>query len=345
MKTVDLFAGAGGLSIGLKQAGFEPVCAVEMDNDASRTYSRHSPKAKVYSDNIENVDLSNYSGVELVCGGPPCQPFSTGGLRAGKYDSRNMIPAFIDTVHLLNPKAFLIENVPGLAVGKRREYLNQILEKLETLGYKVTWKVLNAADYGVPQSRRRLFIVGLKGIDFSFPNPTHGPNGQTPYITAGDVLTDQPYGTQNTSKITYAKKPDLRPSPYHGLLFNGGGRPIDMSKPSPTILASAGGNKTHFVDVKGEVPRYHSYLNDGGTPRTGQLNGARRLTPEESALLQSFPKDLVFCGARSSQYRQIGNAVPPKLAEALGQELFRHINLLSNEVYSSKTVTRQITLF
>jgi DNA (cytosine-5)-methyltransferase 1 len=104
-------------------------------------------------------------------------------------------------------------------------------------------------------------------------------------------------------------------------LFNGGGRPIDLGAPCHTILASAGGNKTHFIDTLGLVPAYHAHLSKGGKPRTGTLEGGRRLTPEESALIQTFPRATKFCGARSSRYTQIGNAVPPLLAEALGRTL------------------------
>jgi DNA (cytosine-5)-methyltransferase 1 len=119
--------------------------------------------------------------------------------------------------------------------------------------------------------------------------------------------------------VTYAKRPQLRPSPYDGLLFNGGGRPIDLSAPARTILASAGGNKTPFYDVGEVVPLYHEHLRSGGTPREGRVPAARRLTVAECAALQSFPEDMVFVGTRSSQYTQVGNAVPPLLAEAIGR--------------------------
>lgn len=135
------------------------------------------------------------------------------------------------------------------------------------------------------------------------------------------MRSDEILGDANASKVFYAKKPDLRPSPYDGQLFNGGGRPINLSVPSHTILASAGGNKTHFIDTLNLVPQYHSELMRGGKPRQGILNGGRRLTPEESALLQSFPPTMRFFGSRSSRYAQIGNAVPPVLAEALGRAI------------------------
>src|SRR5690606_16446866 len=116
----------------------------------------------------------------------------------------------------------------------------------------------------------------------------------------------------------YAKNPDLRPNPYHGQLFNGGGRAINLEAPAPTILASAGGNKTHFIDIGKRVPPYHRHLMRGGKPRTGELPEARRLTVLECAALQTFPEGMKFVGPRSSQYAQVGNAVPPRLAAILG---------------------------
>jgi DNA (cytosine-5)-methyltransferase 1 len=133
------------------------------------------------------------------------------------------------------------------------------------------------------------------------------------------VKKNKPLGEPPSCPVVYAKYPDLRPSPYAGHLYNGGGRPINLSKPSHTILASAGGYKTHWVDTQDVAVEYHEHLMGGGKPRPGTVPGARRLTVEESALLQTFPRDLVFAGSRSAQYTQVGDAVPPLLAEALGR--------------------------
>ena len=319
---LDLFAGAGGLSLGLQRAGFQTVCAVESDPDAARTYASHCAGTEVREGRVEGQDFGEFRGrVSLVCGGPPCQPFSSGGLRRGESDDRNGLPSFVRAVESVEPEAVLVENVPGLAVGKRKEALEELVSDLKSLGYRAEWEVLNAADYGVPQSRRRLFIVGLRAGSFLWPEPTHGEGTPQERIAAGQVLSDEPVGPPNRSLVTYAKNPDLRPSPYHGLLFNGGGRPIDLERPAPTILASAGGNKTPFLDTLGVVPTYHAHLKGGGEPDIGEVPGARRLTVREAARLQSFPDEVEFHGRPSSQYRQIGNAVPPLLARALGESL------------------------
>ena len=327
---IDLFAGAGGLTVGLKAAGVRTHYAVEVEPYRVATFSGHSPDVTFVGTDVRKVAFSRFRGrAELVYGGPPCQPFSSGGLRKATADQRNMVPEFVRAVREISPAAFMMENVPGLMVGDRRQYLREIVKSFDEMGYLTTAKVLNAASFGVPQKRRRLFIVGILGAEFVFPAETHGPGRSRPYVSSGEVLSSEPYGEPNPSKIFYAKNPDLRPSPYDGHIFNGGGRPIDRSRPCNTILASAGGNKTHFIDTLGLAPEYHRHLLDGGSPRHGVLNGARRLTVQESALIQSFPPNFVFSGPRSAQYRQVGDAVPPLLASVLGKALIRQMGQAS----------------
>ena len=143
------------------------------------------------------------------------------------------------------------------------------------LGYSTTWRVLEAADYGVPQKRRRLFIVGTTTArSFSFPPPSHGAAARRRYRSASSVIGHEaPPGTPNSAIVTYALHPSLRPSAYHGHLYNGGGRPIELTKPAPTMLASMGGNKTPWVDTLGIVPEYHAHLIAGGSPRYGLVPG------------------------------------------------------------------------
>lgn len=331
---IDIFASAGGLTLGFKDAKVqnvcpvETVCAVEIERYRVETFARHTPRAEILNTDIQRVDFAAYRGkIELVYGGPPCQPFSSGGHQRAARDERDMIPAFIRAIGAMRPAAFFMENVPGLVTGERRPYFAKILAEYRALGFTVAWQVVNAADYGVPQKRRRLFVVGMRGREFVFPAPSHGPKRRHPHVAVRDVLPLHQIGEPNPSRVFYAKRPDTRPSPYDGHLFNGGGRAIDRDQPCHTILASAGGNKTHFFDDFGLVPEYHRHLLAGGEPREGSLPGARRLTVAESAVIQTFPKGMVFEGPRSAQYHQVGDAVPPKLAAAMARALVRQLRL------------------
>lgn len=319
---IDLFSGAGGLSLGLEQAGWNPVLAVELDQQACQTYAANFPSATVFSGDICSVDFHRFRGtVDLVAGGPPCQPFSVAGSQRSFHDPRDMLPQFVRVVREVQPRAFLIENVAGLASARHRAYLDQIVSELAELGFHVDIHVVNAADYGVPQERKRIFALGTRESEFEFPAPTHGPNRSKPFVPAQEALSDAPFDEPNRAIVTYAKKPVLRPSPWAGMLVNGGGRPINLDKPSQTIPASAGGNRTHIIDPDGVLLDYHAHLVGGGAPRKGRVGGVRRLTVRESARLQSFPDDFVFLGKRSAQYRHVGNAVPPQLAQAVGTAL------------------------
>lgn len=318
MIALDLFAGAGGLSLGLQRAGFTVAAAIEQDRDAATTYAAAHPDVHVMRTSVEEVDFSPWrDGIDLLAGGPPCQPFSTGGKRLGKSDPRDAMPAMLDAIRIVRPRAVLIENVAGLASAKRRPYFLWLLAALEAQGYSVASRVLDATEYGVPQHRRRLLIVGLRRGSFVVPTPTHGPGRGRGLVTVEMALRDVDPGSPNPSPVVYAKRPHVRPSLHSGLLFNGSGRPLDLHAPSPTILAIAGGNKTHFVDTRGVAERYHRHLLGGGRPRAGRVGGAVRLTLAQSAALQSFPPDMTWAGRRTVRFRQVGNAVPPLLAEAV----------------------------
>ena len=325
---IDLFAGCGGLSIGLARAGFSIEAAVEIEADACSTFASLHTRAALYDDDIARIDFKQFRGeIRLVAAGVPCQPFSSGGKRLAAADPRDGFPEFLRAVRQIAPDAVLVENVAGLARGARRGYLASIIHALEDIGFSTAWQCLNAADYGLPQKRVRLFLVGLRGREFEFPMPTHGPGRSHSLISAGSILSrEYVIGEPNPSVVTYARNPDVRPRPYDGHLFNGGGRPIDLGRPSHTILASAGGNKTHWIDTLNVVPAYHARLNAGSSPFEGAVPGARRITVAESALLQSFPVEMKFAGPRSKQYTQVGNAVPPLLGEVLGSALAEQLS-------------------
>ena len=249
-----------------------------------------------------------------------------------------MVPEFLRALDEIRPRAFLMENVYGLASPSHRGYLKEILQATARLSFNIVWKVLYAADYGVPQKRRRLFLAGVAEGEFDFPEPTHGEGRSLPHVPAGQVIGNSPVGEPAQAPVWYAEKVDLRKSPYAGLLFNGGGRPIDLEQPCSTILASAGGNKTPWVDTLSIVPAYHAHLLRGGAPREGIVPGARRLSVEESALLQTFPEWLPFAGSKSSRFRQVGDAVPPRLAEVLGRQLVAQLTGVRPEGEDGKTI-------
>ncbi len=325
--SIDLFCGAGGLTLGLHNAGWITRVAVEFDTDAARTYRANFPEVHLLEQDARLIDFSEWHGkVDLVAGGPPCQPFSVAGNQLSHLDPRDCVPQFIRAVEEIVPAAFIMENVHGLASARHAGYLGDAIRQLQALRYEVRTRVLDAADYGAPQHRRRVFVVGTRGGGFIFPEPTHGPRGTLPYVTAGQALADVPADKPNTAIVSYAKKPVMRPSPFAGMLVNGGGRPIDLSRPSQTIPASAGGNRTHIVDQDGVLVRYHEYLVKGGLPLEGLVKGVRRLTVQESARLQTFPDDFEFVGGQSARYRQVGNAVPPLLAEVVGRAVLEQLH-------------------
>lgn len=320
---IDIFSGAGGLSLGLKKAKFNVVGAIEWDADAVASHAAYfGKKVKHFCGDVRQVDWSLFKGVDLVAGGPPCQPFSVSGKQKGSGDERDMVPEFVNAVRVLQPRAFLMENVAGLASARFEAYLADAVVALEKLGYGVKWCVLDAADYGVPQHRTRLFVVGLREGRFEFPEPTHGPGRDRPWVTVRQALEGVPSDSPNTARVVYASRPILRRSPFAGMLLNGKGRPLRMDAPSLTIPASAGGNRTHILDPEGILVEYHKHLVSGGAPRKGDVPGCRRLTVRESARLQSFPDDFVFCGRKSKQYTQVGNAVPPTLAAAVANQVY-----------------------
>ena len=170
LSAIDLFSGPGGLTLGMTRAGLVPVAGVERNRDACLTYKRHTPDSEHHCADVRDVDFRRcmQGPIDVVYGGPPCQPFSYGGVRKAHQDDRDMIPAFLAVVDAVQPAALLIENVPGLLTKATKPYFTAVVVMLEKLGYRTTWKELHSADYGVPQKRRRLFIVGMR--DQFFPS-------------------------------------------------------------------------------------------------------------------------------------------------------------------------------
>jgi DNA (cytosine-5)-methyltransferase 1 len=334
-RVLELFSGAGGLALGLKQAGWNHVAAVEMDPIAATTFRQNIPNCNVMVENIRDINFSKFNmSIDLVAGGPPCQPFSVAGHQKASDDARDCVPDFIRVVGQVQPQMFLMENVAGLAMARHRAYLRNVLTRLEKLGFIVRHEVLDAADFGVPQHRKRLIIVGTKHIPFSFS----AIRKASKFVPARAVLSEFPPDQENRAIVTYAKNPVMRPSPFAGMMVNGGGRPINLDAPCQTIPASAGGNRTHIVDWNGVLIRYHDRLLSGGMPLKGNVKGVRRLSVRESARLQTFPDTFDFFGTHSAQYRQIGNAVPPQLGKSIGEALLKMLDNPSEFVQMDDTL-------
>lgn len=323
---IDLFSGAGGLSFGLKKAGWAVEAAIEVDHTASLTHAQNFPECEHITSDVRQVNFEKFSGIDLIAGGPPCQPFSVSGKRLGAFDVRDMVPEFVRAVKQVRPRAFLMENVAGLAGSRFSDYLSSQIFSLHSLGYTVFCKVLCAADFGVAQKRNRLFLVGIRSDlknskPFSFPQPTHGPDKEKMHLSVADALIDVPDDVPNKAKVVFCKNPILRKSPFAGMMFNGKGRPLNHYGLGHTIPASAGGNRTHILDPFGIITQYHSELMAGKQPRSGELKDVRRLTVRESARIQSFPDHFEFLGRQSARYSQVGNAVPPDLAACVAREV------------------------
>jgi DNA (cytosine-5)-methyltransferase 1 len=273
---------------------------------------------------VTSINLPQDLSVDLVIGGPPCQGFSV----AGKMDPRDPrsqhVWKFLELVSTLKPKAFVMENVKNLAVNYRwSEMKNALIDGAEMLGYSTKIFLLNASDYEVPQNRERMFLVGIRGGTPLNPIPVTALNRPT----VRDALKALPkFGNPGndgfcTAKITTAQNPVMRKSTYAGMIFNGAGRPMNIDAPAPTLPATMGGNRTPIIDQSiiegaksGFVEKYHAHLRAGGDVWEDVPSTLRRITVQEAASIQSFPIGMNWAGSISGRFRQIGNAVPPKLA-------------------------------
>lgn len=352
---VSLYAGAGGLDIGFALAGFRPVWVSELDDFAMRTHEavlhslaeqRPHLAGHSHTSNVGDIlavaaeDLPTPGSADLVIGGPPCQGFSVAGKMDPNDERSKHVFHFMDVVERVRPKAFLLENVKALYENARWEGIRTaLIMRARDLGYNVELTLVNAADYGVPQARERMLLIGVRRDVGSPVVPEKTTAGARP--TVREALAQLPnFGDAGnnsfcTARITTAKAPVLRRSAHAGMLFNGAGRPLDLDAPSLTLAASMGGNKTPIVDQaqvddpnsNSWVAEYHSRLwASAGREVTRDVPAhLRRLTVEEAAALQTFPLGMVWHGPISSRFRQIGNAVPPRLALAIARGMAKAI--------------------
>ncbi len=335
IRTVSVFSGAGGLDIGAIEAGANIIWANDMMKEACQSYRVNIGNHIVCGDiNKKMHELSSITDVSLVIGGPPCQGFSVAG-KMDANDRRSMlIWSYLSVLSMLKPRAFIMENVKALAtLQKWKVTRNLLIQSMRDLGYSVNYMVLNAKDFDVPQARERIFIIGFRGDSELIPNLNKMiRHYQKPAKTVREVLLAlDKAGTGNNqelchAKITLARNPVLRKSPYAGMLFNGLGRPLRLDGFSATLPASMGGNKTPIIDEqelynqeKPWVETYHKNLLHKYSSPTNTIvpNYLRRITVAEAALIQTFPLKYQFQGSQSMKYTQIGNAVPCNLAKAV----------------------------
>ncbi len=303
MEIVSLFSGAGGLDLGLIQAGNRVIWANDIDKDAVATY-RENIGEHIICEDIKNIDVNDIPAADVVVGGFPCQGFSQANMLRELDDDRNQLYKFFyNVIKEKQPLFFIAENVKGILSLGKGAAIKQIVSDFEEAGYITEVHLVNMANYGVPQTRQRVIIIGQRkdlGTEmlFRFPSPTHTKDGDNKWISVKqaighfpdpDLENSVPNHIYSAYKVTYRN-------------FTGH-RKTDPDKPSPTILARGNGK--------------------GGVCAIPHYNGKRRLTIRESASVQTFPEEFYFIGSMNSCYRQIGNAVPVKFAKRLGEELLR----------------------
>ncbi|MCD8487648.1 MAG: DNA cytosine methyltransferase [Desertifilum sp.] len=296
---VDLFAGCGGLALGFEACGLRTI-GYEQLPDACKTYQQNLHRL------CHQVKLTRHpalvEGAKAIVGGPPCQPFSVGGHQLGLTDSRDGFPIFLDAIKRYRPQLALFENVRGMLF-RSKAYFLEIVQALEELGYIVEWEILNAADYGVPQRRERLFCIAHLG-GWVWPQKTHS---SCPY-TAGEALGELAFSIPENPKFLTASM-DRYIKKYESASKCIKPRDLYLDAPARTVTCR------NLSGATGDMLRIK--LPDGRR---------RRLTVREGARLQSFPDNFEFSGSQESQYKQIGNAVPPLLAKAIATSVKAYLN-------------------
>lgn len=321
---IELFAGAGGLALGLEQAGFDGLAYVEMNGDACETLRMNRPNWNVIEGDVHGIDFRQYDGqVDLVSGGFPCQAFSMAGKRLGFGDIRGTLFAeIIRCANETHPKMLLMENVKGLLSHDGGRTFETIRHEVEKAGYSLQWKILNASYHGVGQARERIVMIGIRDdladkISFEYPKPD---DSQT-------TLRDALDGVPDSSGVSYSEKKakvlDLVPP---------GGCWVDLPQDiareyMKSSYDSPGGKRGMARRLSWDRP----CLTLTTSPSQKQTerchpDETRPLTVREYARVQSFPDDWEFAGGIGSQYRQIGNAVPVEMARRIGVQIIKALD-------------------
>lgn len=352
LTVIDLFCGCGGLSKGFADAGYQVLLGVDHDKAALETYKNNFKGAKAEPIDLFDAGFTKQiakaigqANIDVIIAGPPCQGFSLTGTRNFDDDRNKLYLAVFEAVKIFKPKAFLIENVKGMKTLYGGGVKDEILKRFRKLGYRIPEpKVLCAADFGVPQVRERLFFIGIRNDlsdkEFIYPNPTHSSSD---YVTCEQALSDLPSleNELGEESSNYTSKPK---SDYQKRMRAKAKNLANhtATKHSDLVIevikqVPEGGNHKDLPPGVGESrkfneawTRYHS-KKPSRTIDTGHRNHFhykfnRVPTIRENARLQSFPDDFVFLGTKTSQNRQVGNAVPPLLAEILALEITKTLN-------------------
>lgn len=299
---VELCAGAGGQALGLEMAGFDHVRLVELEEVACGTLRLNRPNWDVVQGDIREFDGTPYRGIDLLAGGLPCPPFSIAGKQLGEKDERNLFPAAFRLVEQMRPRAVMFENVRGILGRGFSEYRNYIASELRNLGYGVDWKLLEASDFGVPQLRPRVVFVGFLDeyrARFSWPRPRPIPS-----LTVGESLFDQmAAGGWPGAEEWRTKANKIAPTIVGGSTKHGG----------PDLGPTRAKRAWAALGVNG-----HGIADDAPGP---DFVGQPKLTIPMVARLQGFPDSWRFAGRKTKAYRQVGNAFPPPVAQAVAEQV------------------------
>lgn len=308
LTSIEVCAGAGGQAIGLHRAGFRHRALVEIDHHAAETLRINGVRTRWWkASQVHETSLVGWrpefsEQVDLIAGGVPCPPFSIAGKQLGADDERDLFPAIIDLVESARPRAVMIENVRGLLSSRFDGYRESLIKQLSEFGYASEWKLLEAHDFGVPQLRPRSVLVALQETiwpHFSWPKP----QGDPPSV--GEALLGLMSSSGWRGARQWAEKADgIAPTLVGGSKKHGG---ADLG---PTRAKRAWAER-HGIDALGVA--------DEAPAR--DFDGMPRLTVQMAAVIQGFPTDWVFSGRKTASYRQVGNAFPPPVAEAVGRQL------------------------
>lgn len=319
MNYIDLFSGAGGMSLGFERQGFENLFAIEFDEDVAETYRINFPNNYLIERDIKKVsdqeilNLVEDIDVDLVIGGPPCQGFSMAGNIGRKFidDDRNyLFKEFVRVVNLTRPKFFVMENVARMATHKNGETIKEVCEEFENIGYDVDYKVLNSVNFNVPQNRRRIFVVGSLEYDFDFPK---GNNNKISVKEAIGDLPELANGEKSSIPNHFAMNHTKQMLEKMSYITDGGDR-----NDIPDELRPKSGDVRKYIKYDSSQP---SVTVTGDMRKIFHYEQNRALTSRELARLQTFPDSFIFEGASISVQQQIGNAVPPNLSEGVAKNV------------------------